>query len=226
MIVEPFAGSAAYAVHHAARIDRAVLIDLDERLINLWHEIQSMTAADVDRIGATLDGERITHPLLAGMAGGTQMDATLSGKSRQVTPRMRQHWPNVRRRIVAALPYIRTWDIRHGHYTDAPDITATWFIDPPYQPIISTAGSEYRHHDIDYDHLAAWCRTRVGAVIVCDQSPAAWLPFSPLIKQANGAGTGTAARTEVIWRNDAEQQSLFVTVGAEVDTSEKDQVTP
>lgn len=211
-VIEPFAGSAGYSVHHAATIDRVVLYDIDPQLVALWHELQTMTAADVDRIGAQVQlGGTFTHPLLAGMAGGSQMAATLAGKSRAVTPRMVADWPRVRRRIMAALPHIRRWEIHHGTYADAPDIDATWFVDPPYQPLLtytstsnSGAANGYRFGTIDYDHIAAWCRTRHGLVIVCEQSPAAWLPFAPLARH-----TGAAVRTEVIWRNDAEQPALF-----------------
>jgi 16S rRNA G966 N2-methylase RsmD len=214
VIVEPFAGSAAYAVHHARRIEHAILIDADADVVALWHELQAMSVADVDAIGTQIAGERITHPLLAGLAGGTTMAAVLAGKSRVVTPRMRKDWPSVRNRIVAALPAIKSWDVRQGHYTDAPDMAATWFVDPPYQENGSMAGAGYRHPAaaLDFDALGAWCRTRAGQVIVCEQSPAAWLPFHPFARQTNGTATGVGAtqtRTEVIWRNDIEQPSLW-----------------
>lgn len=208
VVVEPFAGSAAYSVYHAANIDHVILVDADERLVELWHEIQTMTVADVDKIGEQITDGRCTHPIVASSAGGTQMEGTLSGRSRQVTPRMRSAWPQVRSRIVRALPYVKTWDIIHGDYHDAPDIDATWFVDPPYQENGTMAGAGYRRSAsaIDFDHLADWCRDRIGFTIVCEQSPAHWLPFHPLAVQANAIGS---ARQEVIWRSDMEQPSLF-----------------
>ena len=55
---------------------------------------------------------------------------------------------------------------------------ATWFIDPPYQ----NAGKHYRFgsSQLDYPALAAWCQTREGQVIVCEQGGATWLPFQVL----------------------------------------------
>ncbi len=214
VVVEPFAGSAAYSVHHAAKLDHVLLYDIDPAVVALWHELQTMTPADVDRIGAqVVRGERFTHPLLAGLAGGTTMAATLAGKSRVVTPRMVTDWPSVRRRILNALPHISRWEIRHGTYADAPDIEATWFVDPPYQPLLaygSTMGAAngYRFGSVDYDELGAWCRTRRGLVIVCEQSPAAWLPFAPLTRHGNGVAAAGNTRTEVVWRNDAEQMAM------------------
>lgn len=211
VVVEPFAGSAAYSVHHAARIGHAILIDADEKVVELWREMQRMSAADVDHIGSQLNRDRIDHPLLAGLAGGTTMAAVLAGKTRQVTPRMRHDWPSVCTRIKSALPYIRGWEIIHGSYHDAPDIDATWFVDPPYQENGTMAGSGYRcpASAIDFDHLADWCRDRLGFTVVCEQSPANWLPFHPFAVQANGCGVGTVGRHEVIWRSDMEQPSLF-----------------
>lgn len=213
VVVEPFAGSAAYSVHHAAKLDRVLLYDIDPAVVALWHELQTMTPADVDRIGAqVVRGERFTHPMLAGMAGGWQMGETLAGRSCAVTPRMVISWPRVRRRILATLPHLSRWEIRHGTYADAPDVEATWFVDPPYQPILAYATPKgaaggYRFGDVDYAELGAWCRTRRGLVIVCEQSPASWLPFAPLAMQVNGAPNGKA-RTEVVWRNDAEQMAM------------------
>jgi 16S rRNA G966 N2-methylase RsmD len=211
VIVEPFAGSAAYSIHHASAIDHAVLIDADERVVALWRDIQTMTPADVDAVFNQINDERFTHPMLAGMAGGSQMEATLSGKSRAVTPRMRDKWINVHARIVRSLPHIRDWQIMHGDYHDAPDIDATWFVDPPYQENGTMAGAGYRcaAAAIDFDHLGDWCRDRLGFTIVCEQSPADWLPFHPFAIQTNGAGEGALARQEVIWRSDMEQPSLF-----------------
>lgn len=211
VVVEPFAGSAAYSVHHARHIDHAIICDADPGVVDLWHELQTMTAHDVDLIGTQLHGTHFTHPLLAGMAGSTTMTATLEGKRRAVTPRMLKDWPTVRRRIINALEPIRTWQVLHATYDQAPDIEATWHIDPPYQENGTMAGAGYRHgaDAIDFDHLGAWCQARRGFVMVCEQSPATWLPFHPFTTQANGAGVGTVARTELIWRNDLEAPSLF-----------------
>jgi len=208
VVVEPFAGSAAYSVHHAASIDHAILIDADPKLVELWHELQQMTVADVDIIGNQINGDRFTSPLLAGICGGSQWDGVMAGRDRAVTPRLRRSWPLVRARIVAALPHIRRWRVIHGDYHDAPDIDATWFVDPPYQENGTMAGAGYRcsASAIDFDDLGDWCRDRRGFAIVCEQSPADWLPFHPFATQANGVGH---ARQEVIWRSDIHQPSLF-----------------
>jgi hypothetical protein len=49
--------------------------------------------------------------------------------------------PAVSERIASQLDGIRHWEIHHGDYRIAPDVEATWFIDPPY----TEAGRHYRH---------------------------------------------------------------------------------
>ena len=88
-------------------------------------------------------------------------------------------------------------EIRQGDYRDAPDMEATWFIDPPYQH----HGSRYYHGSsgIDYPRLAEWAQSRTGQVIVCEASPADWLPFVPFVTQQSLTG---AVMTELIWESD------------------------
>ena len=99
-----------------------------------------------------------------------------------------------RERLARQAPLVRHWTIIEGEYTDAPNIEATWFVDPPYA---NTAGRQYVHADVDYETLGAWCEDREGQVIVCENDGATWLPFrqfATLKAGVNGHGS-----KEVIW---------------------------
>ena len=61
-----------------------------------------------------------------------------------------------------------------GDQRQAPDIEATWFIDPPYQGV--KKGHKHGADTIDFDELAERVMTRRGQVIVCE-GPSTWLPF-------------------------------------------------
>lgn len=204
-IVEPFAGSAAYAVAHAADVDEVILLDRDPATVAVWHELQAIDTAGLDAIEAQLERRKVTHPILGALAGNAWHTTTRGGRS-TTTARMRKDWPSVRRRIEAALPHIRTWSVTCASYLDAPDIEATWFVDPPYEELTSPAGSLYRFGAtrIEYFELADWCRSRRGQVIVCEQAPAAWLPFRELVEQSNGVASSTkqGRRMELVWTND------------------------
>jgi 16S rRNA G966 N2-methylase RsmD len=100
------------------------------------------------------------------------------------SPSGRNYWSeSVRNRIASQLKYIRHWCIIYGDYSDAPDVEATWFIDPPYQG----QGKYYKHssNDIDFDSLSNWVLNLQGQVIVCENHGADWLPFE-FLEEING----------------------------------------
>jgi hypothetical protein len=101
-----------------------------------------------------------------------------------------------RNEIARNVEKIRHWTVFLGDYHDAPDIEATWFIDPPYQ----YGGQWYEESNkyIDFTGLSSWCQSRKGQVIVCENTKANWMDFRPLI-QMNGNRHVT---TEAIWTND------------------------
>ena len=104
--------------------------------------------------------------------------------------------PAIRSRIANQLIYIRHWSIICGDYRDAPDIEATWFVDPPYENM----GKHYRCNDIDYVELAEWCRARRGQVMVCENDGATWLPFTPFIDCLAAPNKNGAKKSKgVLW---------------------------
>ena len=111
-------------------------------------------------------------------------------------PENASFWSAKRRRLLAELvPKISHWEVMNNVYWNAPDIPATWFVDPPYN---NNAGKAYKHgqQGIYYGHLGSWCRSRKGQVIVCENAGADWLPFMPFRKIA---GTRNKNSSEVIW---------------------------
>jgi len=106
-----------------------------------------------------------------------------------------------RDRIATQLHKIRKWEVRLGDYTAAPDVEATWFVDPPYQKVVRKYAVKFR----DYTALGSWCKTRQGLVIACDQDGADWLPFQPLGSFAATWGNQkpTTRVSEVVWTSEA-----------------------
>jgi hypothetical protein len=104
----------------------------------------------------------------------------------------------VRDRIAHQVPLIKHWRIVQGDYSLAPDVPATWFVDPPYQQ----AGRHYRFGSdaIDFLQLARWCRSREGQVVVCENAGADWLPFEEFgnVKAMHGGARAGISR-EVVW---------------------------
>lgn len=96
--------------------------------------------------------------------------------------------------LAGQLRYIRHWKVYHKSYAEAPDEDAFWFIDPPYQ----VAGRGYVYRDVDYAHLAAWCKSRTGRVVVCENRGADWLPFRDFSRLRANTKKLTV---EVVWTN-------------------------
>jgi hypothetical protein len=111
-------------------------------------------------------------------------------------------WSGAQRaRVASQVEKIRHWRILEGSYARLTNGPATWFVDPPYS---NKAGSYYVHADVDYSHLAEWCRARQGHVIVCENEGASWAPFRPFATFK--AGVNGHGSREVIWdlRNEKE----------------------
>ena len=193
-IIEPFAGSARYALKW---FDRDVLlVDKYDKIIKIWTWLQKCTKNDilnlpsltykqsVDDFNLSDEEKLFLGFLVAGAAASPQ--------------KIVQKFSNIendKKRIAQSLWKIKHWKIICGDYLDIKNINATWFVDPPYQ----YGGEHYNQNNksINYNSLEIWCKNRIGHVIVCENTKANWMEFMP-IKQIQGAYSKT---TEAIWTN-------------------------
>jgi hypothetical protein len=210
-IVEPFAGAAGYATRYHDR--RVVLVDRSPIIAGIWRYLIAAKPAEVLAIpnlpeGGTVDDLPVCQEArwLVGywLNGGSDHPCkTPSAWAREHGDGV--HWvgwsDKARNRIASQVEAIRHWRIIEGDYTDAPDVDATWFVDPPYQ---TSAGRRYREQPDDFDALGAWTLARRGQVIACDQVGADWLPWSGDIEVKGTSGArraGTSA--EVVYHRPA-----------------------
>lgn len=113
----------------------------------------------------------------------------------------------VRERIAAQVERIRHWTVIEGNYTQAPRVTATWFIDPPYN---NRAGKHYAKRVDDYAELGKWCKTRPGQVIVCENVGATWMPFREHRKIASTRSKNrNHYSAEAIWTGETDPEEGF-----------------
>jgi site-specific DNA-adenine methylase len=209
-IIEPFAGSARYALKY---FDRDVLlVDKYEVVIKIWKWLQQCSKDDILKLpkleqGLDLRTLNLSEQelLFLGMLAGT---ASFSPRFK-VSPfsAEKNERQNEYKIIANHLHKIKHWEIRLGCYQDLPNKEATWFVDPPYQ----FGGKAYVKNKIDFTSLSEWCRERNGQTIVCENTKADWLPFKPVTKTQGAGNTNTV---EAIWSNhktnyDNIQQSLF-----------------
>lgn len=186
-VVEPFAGSAGYAVRYAGR--RVILGEIDPVIYGVWEYLISVKASEILAIPDVEPGQSVNDlpiPQEARWLVGFWLNRGASrpriGPSAWMRDGIRpgSFWgERVRQMIATQVDLVRHWEVHNTSYEDLPfSGKATWFIDPPYQK----QGQHYRFGAarIDYPALGEWCRTRQGQVIVCENEGADWLPFTPL----------------------------------------------
>jgi len=210
-IVEPFAGAAGYSCLHYRR--NVVLVDRSPIIAGVWRYLIAVKPSEVLRIpdipdGGTADDLPAWVPQearwLAGFwcnDGAAAPCKQPSGFAKSTRPGIRGWGSKARNRIALQVGSIRHWRIIEGDYQDAPDIQATWFVDPPYN---NKAGSHYKYQPESFAALGQWCRDRKGLVMVCENEGADWLSFESFASiQANPSKNGGKVSREVIWTNRA-----------------------
>lgn len=171
IVIEPFAGSLAYSLHH--RPAQAIGIERDKRTHDLWHRLVGMTEQEIRDFPMPPLGQRTRDRWVIEAARSNGNAATTW---RSVSPFMIPKFEQQRALALKHHAYARASVLYSlGDYRQAPDITATWYIDPPYQQV--PLGYRHGPDTLDYDELAAWCLTRKGQVIVCEGPGSTWLPF-------------------------------------------------
>lgn len=206
-IVEPFAGSAGYSTLYHDR--NVVLVERDAEIASVWRYLIRAKPAEIRRLpllrlDQTLDDLRRVPPEARALIGFWLRSGSTYPRKKPGAWMRSEKWPDrfwgekVRERIASQVDRIKHWRIVEGSYEQAPDVKATWFIDPPYE----VSGKSYRHgsNAIDYRDLARWVHERKGLVIACEQAGARWLPFRFLATaKANRAKGGDGVSNEVVY---------------------------
>lgn len=209
-VIEPFAGSARYALKYWQK--DVLIMDKSENVIKVWQWLQTCSKNDILKLPKLTTGLDIRKIELSEIERIFLSYLVASGRPSNIVTKFMDYDngnQKVYKRIADRLDHIRHWKIMQGSYTELENVEATWFIDPPYQ----FGGEHYKHgsKQINFTELGEWCKTRNGQTIVCENTKASWLPFRPVIEIQGACQTNT---TEAIWSNlqtnyDYEQTSLF-----------------
>jgi 16S rRNA G966 N2-methylase RsmD len=184
-IIEPFAGSAAYSLYGEKWKKEVILIERDEQVSGIWDWlINEATPSKIMNLPDLNIGEKSSE-FLHIIHAATKM--AFHYKTIKVTPVLARNWEISKRYMSENLYKVKHWKIINGDHTVAPELEATWFIDPPYK---GDAGIGYRYSSklIDYKKLAEWAKERKGEVIFCEGHCGDYLPFTPLLELKGVAG--------------------------------------
>jgi hypothetical protein len=205
-VIEPFAGAAGYATRHFNK--RVILIEKDPVIASLWRYLVKVSPEEIRALPleVTTTADDLNVCPEARSLIGFWLNKGSATPKRRPSKWMREgthsasFWgATIRERIATQVEAVRHWNVIEGSYESAPDVNATWFIDPPYQ----RQGQYYRCSatEIDFDALGAWCQGRRGRVLVCEQAGATWLPFQPFaVIKANESRHGKKRCSEVLWQ--------------------------
>jgi site-specific DNA-adenine methylase len=139
-IIEPFAGAAAYSMFEDNWKKNVILIEKDEKVAQIWDWlINNATLEEIKQLPDLKVGEKSSE-FLHIVHAATKM--AFHFKTIKVTPVLERNWEISRRVFAENLYKIKHWSIINGDYTEAPNIEATWFIDPPYK---GDGGMGYRY---------------------------------------------------------------------------------
>ena len=184
-IIEPFAGAAAYSLFGDRWRHDVTLIEKDARVADIWRWlIDEATPESIASLPDLRVGDRSSE-FLHIVHAATKM--AFHYKTIKVTPVLERNWEISKRVMASNLHKVKHWQIVCGDYREAPDVEATWFIDPPYK---SEPGLGYAFGSdvLDYDELAGWALSRRGEVIFCEGKYGDYLPFRPLPQLGGVAG--------------------------------------
>jgi len=208
-IIEPFAGSAGYSLFSDHWTRNVVLVEKHPDIAALWGWlIDEATPEAIMGLPPMTQGQSLDDygkpggPIRTLAALGAGSNAFLAIQT--ASEWMAAGWQPQLQRVSRQLHKVKHWQVVNDDYANAPDVAATWFIDPPYQKI--KLGYNTDRRTIDFDALGRWCRTRQGQVMVCEESGADWLPFEPLTAQRTIDGTDTL---EMVWYNRKRSDVLF-----------------
>lgn len=221
-IVEPFAGSAGYSCRYPDR--RVILVERDPTIAALWRWLIRVPATEVLALPLLDVGLTVPADLCpeARTLIGFWCNKAATYPRRRITGTWGAKYPNqfwgenIRARVARDVERIRHWTVIEGDYTAAPDVRATWFVDPPYvgRARVSkyrggsatehrAVGDRYRFgtRRIDYAELGRWCRRRKGLVIACEAQGATWLDFRHFVHAKSTTTSAGVGRTteEVVW---------------------------
>jgi site-specific DNA-adenine methylase len=207
-IVEPFAGSAAYSLNGDNWKKNIILVEKDKRVAGLWKWlIYEATPDEIREMPDLKVGEK-SSDFLHILHAATKM--AFYYKTIKVTPVLARNWRISKRYMANNVFKVKHWTIICGEYTDAPNIKATWFIDPPYKKE-SGMGYKYGSDLIDYRQLAEWALNRKGELIFCEGEHGDYLPFRPL-KDSKGVA-GKTSKEVIFYKSPVKtvQLELFST---------------
>lgn len=186
LIIEPFAGSAAYSCFHLLKNSnlKCILIEKNIEVVDSWNFLLNCSREDIENFPEPKIGEYTSEFLIKTCSAS---NASSKCNKMKYSERISRVFNIQKRRILKFLDIRNRIKVINGDYRNYPNVKATWFIDPPYQVknknsnTVFSNGNGYSNRcnadNINYTELSNYCLSRYGQIIVCEKEGADWLDF-------------------------------------------------
>jgi len=204
-IIEPFAGTAAYARRYWKPGMQVKLFEINPIVAGVWEWLIDADYDDVMNLPLIqtkadlleIENKNARNLVAFNLNASSTSPAKTPSKWMLSGLKPKSYWGEVRRRRLAESVHVfDDWQITCCSYEDADTtVNGTWFIDPPYE---GKKGSHYKFgsNQIDYNRLGQWVQRLSSQVIVCEGDNAQWLDFQPI---GTFAGTSRACTQEKVF---------------------------
>jgi len=184
LIIEPFAGSAAYSMEYHER--DVILVEKNEKIAGVWDYLINITNTDeIMSLPLLVKGESLNDEKFSFLTNQQKNLIGLFLNPGSSTPKKSPGhfcaWNEKNKlKLSEDINKVKHWQIIHGDYRQLSDLHGTYFVDPPY---FGNGGKYYQHgnKNFNYVELADWCKSRKGQIIVCENTEANWLEFVNLV---------------------------------------------
>jgi hypothetical protein len=188
LIVEPFAGSAAYSLYGDRWRKDVFLYDLSQDVVDIWKYLLSASLKDLQKLPDLKEGDLLDN---FSLSREERLLISFHIRPGAVSSRNKvgrfSRWATGKHYICHSLYKIKHWKIFHGDYKLANHGRATYFLDPPYRE----SGKHYTVGSLamDYSEYASWVLGLSGQIIACEgSSHCQYLPFKKLGAHVRNGG--------------------------------------
>lgn len=177
-VVEPFAGSARYALMYHDR--DVTLFETYEKPYKVWCYLIQATEKDILALPDLTLGESINDYTLLSQEEkwliGYQLQRGCARPGTIVNARC--NWNKDKLKIASLVPLVKHWKIHNQNCLDVVwDENTTYFVDPPYQ--VQKHG--YNHKSVEYERLKEkMYATKNSQFVVCGNEGDNWIPLQDL----------------------------------------------
>lgn len=190
LIIEPFAGSAAYSCYHLLKNEnmKCIISDKDNDVAETWNFLLNCSENDILNYKTPEINDYAYDFLIKTCSVSNASSKCIKMK---YTERIDKIFQIQKRKILNLFKIRDRITFIHQDYKNIENYKGTWFIDPPYM-ILKNNNTVFQNGNgyskkcnsdmLNFNELSHYCLERNGEIIVCEKFGANWLQFETFKK--------------------------------------------